>query len=503
MRDDSGRWYPAQDRRYPLGSALGAYTACIAMACAVGFLFDRAGALRTGVMLAAGSAMLLGMRDFRIFAALTVFLLPFLPTAFLAQHAAGLSGQKVVGAAVMLTAVSLFVTLAMRPGQVRFPAGPPVFIVYMAVFVLAAFNGARSTGSIPEYFRSLGVFRETSPEAYLQVILLAPMLVVVVAAVMALLVANSRRAGWILVPVFASALLLAAAVCVQAAGATATVADLAQQEARRTLSALGLHANEIGLLLNMALVQVMCALGEAGSGRARLVLGAVALMLIAGVLTTFSRGAFVGLAVGTAYVLAVARRGAWPVLLLLGIALLVAPLADALVERAMHGLGGNDMDAISSGRVDQIWRPLLPELARHPVFGSGHASILWSDAAQSRAILPVGHPHSAYLALLLDVGIVGTLVTGMFFVHAWMLFRRCARSLSPQPLRGFFQGGAACILLLLVQGITDDNFMPGFTHAYFWLAYGAAVGLGTRQPRESRRVRQRLLSVMRQGKECA
>jgi hypothetical protein len=57
--------------------------------------------------------------------------------------------------------------------------------------------------------------------------------------------------------------------------------------------------------------------------------------------------------------------------------------------------------------------------------------------------------------------------------------RRAARQaarLAQGALAGFFTGGAACILLLVVQGLTDDSFMPAFTHVYFWLCYGAAVG---------------------------
>lgn len=499
MRDDLGAAQQAGRAAHPLPGSLGTYAGCIAAAVVVGVVFDRIGAPRTAAALAAVLAMLLGMRDFRVFAVLTVFLLPFLPTAFPSQMMAGLSGQKLIGMSILATGAALFVAIAMRPGQLRIPSWRPALLAYLAVFVGAALNGARSVGQIPEYFRALGVFRETGPLAYLQVILFAPMLVVAVAAVAALLVANTRRAGWILVPVFSSAVLLSLSVCLQAFGAASTVADLAQQEARRTLSALGLHANEIGLLLNMVLVQAMCALGQARSPGSRVVLGGVALTLIAGVLMTFSRGAFLGLTVVVVYTVLVCRRGAWPVLIVVGLTLAVASLSDAVLQRALHGIGGNDIDLISSGRVDQIWRPLLPELAKHPVVGGGHASILWSDAAQSRSILPVGHPHSAYLGSLLDVGIVGSAITALYFVHAWRLLRRTAAELPPQPLQGFFQGAAACILLLLVQGLTDDSFMPGFTHAYMWLAYGAAVGIAARPRPNPAAMTWRLVSHDREG----
>lgn len=452
------------------------YLACLGMALAVGLACERLGPVRAVAVLGAGVVALLGMRDFRLLAVAAVFLLPYIPTYFLSEGVSGVSGQRSVGLVMLLALVSVACGHALDPGRIRYPRWRPPFLAYVAVFVFAAFNGVGSASAIPEYFRVLEVVKETTPLGYLRVSLFVPALVIAGCLVMGLLAANVRDPRWLLLPVLSSAVLLAALVCLFALHASSAVADLAQQESRRSLSGLGLHANELGLLLNMGFALAICALGTARRASARVALTLACLVLMGGVLMTFSRGAFLGLAAVILYGVAAMRARSWPVWVLVALALVVAISSDSLAQRALHGIGGGDLGELSSGRIDAIWLPLLPEILDHPLLGAGHASILWSDAAQARTILPVGHPHSAYLAALLDVGIVGTVLIALFFVHAWRLLRRAARHAGSGALAGFFGGGAACILLLLVQGVTDDSFMPSYTHVYFWLCYGAAAG---------------------------
>jgi len=462
----------------PAGSAL-VYLACLGAALAVGMACELLGGVRAAAVLGAGVVALLGMRDFRVLAVAVAFLLPYVPTWFLSEGVAGVSGQRIVGLVMLLALVSVACGHALDPWRIRYPRWRPAFLAYVAVFVFAALNGARSASAIPEYFRVLEVVGETTPLGYLRVSLFAPALVIAGCAIVGLLAANVRDPRWLLLPVLSSAVLLAALVCLFALHGASAGADLAQQESRRSLSVLGLHANELGLLLNMALALSICGLGTARRATARGALALACLMLMGGVLMTFSRGAFLGLAVVILYAVATVRARSWPVWVLVGLALAVALSSDSLAQRALHGIGGGDLGLLSSGRIDAIWLPLAPEILDHPILGAGHASILWSNAAQARTILPVGHPHSAYLASLLDVGIVGSVLTALFFAHAWRLLRRAARQAAQAArgaLAGFFSGGAACILLLLVQGLTDDSFMPSFTHVYFWLCYGAAVG---------------------------
>ena len=157
---------------------------------------------------------------------------------------------------------------------------------------------------------------------------------------------------------------------------------------------------------------------------------------------------------------------------------------SAIIERATTGTQSGHVADMSAGRFDSIWLPLAPEILSSPIIGHGMSAILWSDAARKGSILQVGHPHSAYLGAMLDFGILGSLVILLFFAHMWRLFSNLAQN-PPDPIwRGFFRGAIACILLLMVQGMTDDRFTPTVPQTFLWLSYGIAMGLSA-QPRKS------------------
>jgi O-antigen ligase len=212
-----------------------------------------------------------------------------------------------------------------------------------------------------------------------------------------------------------------------------------------------------------------------------LLLGGLNFLLAIAILLTFSRGAYLGSLTVIGFMLYVQRKFFMFLLALLLFPIAALLMPQAVTERATHGMQGNDIDAITSGRVVEIWQPLLPEITKSPLLGSGIGSILWSDAAKQQTILPVGHPHSAYLGMLLDFGLLGTAVIILFFKHMWHLFTELGKHAQDPLWRGFFTGAAACILLLLVQGTTDDSFMPTRTQPFLWLAYGMAIGFISKQ----------------------
>lgn len=191
---------------------------------------------------------------------------------------------------------------------------------------------------------------------------------------------------------------------------------------------------------------------------------------------TFSRGAFLGLVLIGAYFLLSRRRIAQFGVGLIVILLLALLLPDAFVERATTGLHQRDVSAITAGRYDDIWHPLWPWVWESPLIGHGLGSTLWAPANQSGSMLPVGHPHSAYLGVLLDFGLIGAAIVVVFFASMWRLFMQLKKT-HPDPFwRGLFEGGAVCLLLLLVQGLTDDRFVPTYPQYLLWLTYGLALG---------------------------
>jgi O-antigen ligase len=130
---------------------------------------------------------------------------------------------------------------------------------------------------------------------------------------------------------------------------------------------------------------------------------------------------------------------------------------------------------------------------RHPLFGNGISSILWSEAMRRGAghqVLAVTHPHNAYLEALLDMGVIGTLLLCGYFVHVWRGLRGLAKDARLQPmLRGFYQGAAAGLVSMLISDFTDSSLAPRPEQAFLWLAIGMMYGEYARRAAAAHRSR--------------
>lgn len=409
-----------------------------------------------------------------------VLVLPIASTYFVPSNVFGLPGMNPLNAILSLSIASFFLTAVLRPRTIAIPTWPTRIYTYLAVLLLAALHGAFYVSSVPKYFVDLNVIPSNTWSFYLQTSLIKPLIMLLSVFIVSIALNNSARPTIYLIPLFISATIFPFAIFYYAINSGMTLTELGSQGSRHYLSGIGLHANELGLLLNMAFALSYFSFLQVTRVTLKIALGAIILLLIAGILLTFSRGAYLGLLAVVGYSLFVHRKLIILFLtLLLPISVYFAP--SSVVDRVSHGFESNDADSVSSGRIDEIWKPLLPELIVSPLIGNGLGSILWSDAAKKQDILPVGHPHSAYLGALLDFGIIGTLIVLFFYWHMWRLFTWLGKNTLNPLWRGFFTGGAACVLLLLVQGLTDDSFMPTRTQPFLWLAYGIAIGVYSRE----------------------
>lgn len=428
----------------------------------------------------AAALLALALRDYRVATSFVVFMLPIAPTYLIPHDVVGISGANLMHGLVLVAGSALILSYAVHGPRFAIPLWPRAFWLYFIAFAAAAVHGAVSAGDIPEYFVVLNVVSSTDVKTYFQDTFINPSVALGAAAVVSVAVRNARRASLYLFPLFCSATVFACAVIAVAATSGSSLDDLSRQESRDFLSGTGLHANELGLLLNTAWALAIFTFLQVKRLSAKLALSAVAGLVAVGVALTFSRGAYLGFLTSVTYLLLVRRKLFLILCAAILIPLAVAVLPDSIAHRASHEVHGNDVDALSSGRIEEIWKPLLPEVIKSPFFGSGIGSILWSEAARQQKILPVGHPHSAYLGALLYLGLIGMSVVLGFFAHMWRLFARLGAS-ALQPLwRGFFQGAAACVVVLLVQGFTDDSFLPGRTQSFLWLAYGIGIGFQSR-----------------------
>jgi hypothetical protein len=420
--------------------------------------------------------MALSLRDYRIGIWIAIILLPLIATQHIPREFFGIKGLNPLNATLLMSIASLFLARAFQHKNLIIPHWPRPFWLYIGTLVFAGLFGAFHFSSIPSHYL---VFFDTRA-GYLREYLLKPMLIVITAYLLSASVANARRPSNYLIPLFCSAIVLPIMVIAYTAASGVSLLTLASSHSRDFLSVIGMHANEQGLMFNMVFALALFCFFSLSGPWQKWTFGVTIVVLIIAIMLTFSRAAYLGFLTVAGYFLFRQRRlrMTMTVLALAIVAALLMP--QAVVERATMGVSGGSGEEISAGRMDRIWKPLLPEVLTSPVIGHGLNSIIWSKAAQRGEILPVGHPHSAYLGLFLDFGALGAIAIFIFFRHMWRLFRRLAVA-HPEPLwRGFFGGASACILLLLVQGLTDDHFTPTLPQAFLWLAYGMAIGLGAR-----------------------
>lgn len=417
------------------------------------------------------------LADFRCGVVLLILIMPISGSATLFPHEMfGIVGLNPLNVLLAVTCCS-WLLHAFADGSLSRFLPRPLVCLYVVPILVA---GAIGTRHIHEIAPTLLVVYQglNFPDAasYLQEMVLKPLLMVVFALLVAAAAAKSARPAGFLLPAVISMCTMAAFVPVYVAQSGIGLQELASADERTFLSALGLHANDLGRLYASAYALLLFTWAEARDVPQRwLLLAALGLAVVAAVLT-FSRGAFVELAVVSAlYVLW--RRSPRTVVCAAVVAVAALVLAPAaLYERLATGEGAG-LDAISAGRVNGLWLPLLPDVLRHPLFGNGVGSILWSEAMRRGQTLMVTHPHNAYLQALLDMGLIGTILLCAYFVHVWQGLRELGKDPRREPaLRGFFQGAAAALLGMLVSDFTDSSLVPRPEQAFLWLAIGLMYG---------------------------
>jgi O-antigen ligase len=230
--------------------------------------------------------------------------------------------------------------------------------------------------------------------------------------------------------------------------------------------------------------------------RRTLVLISVLLVVFAQALTAGRGGYFAWAVVG--FSLTLLR---WPRYLLLApvlaIALSLAPgvsgrLLEGFLDTKTRASEEFDLDTLTAGR-SNIWPPVIDKIAREPMAGYGRAAM--ERTGLSTTIEPeelVGNPHSAYLEMLLDNGLVGLAVTLALFAYILahsLSLTRDARS----PV--FVAIGAVTSALVIAQlagSITGQSFYPREGTLGMWCAIGLMLRVSVERARLARTTRPRL-----------
>jgi len=161
-----------------------------------------------------------------------------------------------------------------------------------------------------------------------------------------------------------------------------------------------------------------------------------------------------------------------PVLVVLLPMWVISPIFDRIARQLESG----SADAMLTGRLNNVWLPLLPEVFEHPIVGQGRLAIAFSGAAKSGILWRgLNDPHCAYLELLLDGGVVGLVLVLAFYVAVFRKARGLARSAADETTRRFANGFALGLAAYSIASLTGLSFYPSDGNVFIWPLLGVLV----------------------------
>lgn len=428
------------------------------------------------------------LADFRAGVILAQLLIPISATVFFPHELFGLKGLNPLNVLLIATIGSLFIQSSfLKPLPLRIPQ--PLIWCYIVPFGIAALVGSRHVGEIPMFFRVNNLISFDDSGGYIRDLFVKPLYLPIIAVLLAVSIRASTRPERFVMATLLAGALPALLVLGTFANSGLSLMALSGANARGFLSVLGMHANELALLFNSGYALTMFTLGGVSSRSARLGLIALCLLFSVAVLITFSR-AGIGVFVAINIIYLIQHRRLKALVLFAVAGMLIATIFwDAMMARMMTGVEVGDRSAITAGRLDDIWLPLLSEAIRSPLLPHGISSVMWSYPVQKGTMLQVGQTHSAYLGLLYDYGVILGGLIAWFIWRLFCEFRRIAKQDESPLFRAFFSGATIAMLVWALQGLSDDRFTPTYAQAMIWFAVGMLLGRGGFPPKTSRALR--------------
>ena len=445
--------------------------------CGVGLAIGELQALIIALSVLAAVAV---MVDFRVGAVLLMVMLPVEGSYLFPHSMLGVTGLNPFNVVLGATLVSFL----LRGKELKRFVPKPLVWLYIVPVVFAALLGTRHVDDIYPYFYEIEVIHFTDALGYLRDVALKPLLIVLAALLIGAAVAQAKRVENFLVPIIVAVWVMSLMLILFVVTSGLSLGQLALTTQRALLSVLGMHANDLGRLYAVAYALLLFTWGETKEVRLKSVLIVTMGALTLALLFTFSRGAFVGWVLVNVLFLVWKFNAKTAAVAVLAGGVGLAFMPGAVISRMSLGLiGGADVNQFSAGRVDEIWIPLLPELFKSPLWGSGLDSTMWANAVWAEMMLPVTHPHNAYIQAILDMGLVGMALLIAFYLHVYRKFRDLGSNAYLSPtMRGFYQGAVAGLLCLIVTGFAGSSLRAVPEFAFLWIAIGMMYGQLARKP---------------------
>lgn len=208
--------------------------------------------------------------------------------------------------------------------------------------------------------------------------------------------------------------------------------------------------------------------------RLKIILGAMGILILVALSATLSRSSYLALGASLLVLMVFSRKR---VMLVLGVALLVALSPFILPERVIHRVDetfarqpGDEQGQIQVGHVILdtstsarliSWKTSTEDWLKHPLFGYGVTGYGFIDAQ--------------YFKVLVETGIVGALAFLYLLSSLWLRMMDAYRMVTTPWTRGLVTGFLAGYIGLLVHAIGANSFIIVRIMEPFWLIAGLIV----------------------------
>lgn len=159
------------------------------------------------------------------------------------------------------------------------------------------------------------------------------------------------------------------------------------------------------------------------------------------------------------------------------IILVVVLLPGFIIQRAETGFEKGTINAISAGRVDSIWMPILQEYLEDPYliwFGNGMFSFVRSKAMRSGLTFEVASAHNMYINLWLDCGILGLFLVLSFLFYIMNRIRVSLKTINDPICREYQYGFYVSLICFFLNGLVSHNILPTPQNSIIWVILAAA-----------------------------
>ena len=415
------------------------------------------------------------LRDFRAGVALLIVIMPIAQSYVFPHAMFGITGMNPLNL-LMVTTLGVFVMRTAGQGTLSGFLPRSLGWLYILPLAMGALIGMYDVDQIPLVFRDLDMIFFDNAAGYVRDMFAKPLMFVMYALLIAAAVQHSKAPERFVTPMVVSVLVMAAVALIYTLTADVTLAQLAGTYSRHFFSPLGMHANDLGRLYACAYALLLFMWDRSENMALKTTLMIAMALVVLALLVTFSRGAFFGFILVNIVYLITRRRVKTLLIAALAIPVALFFTPGAVWSRMTMGFG-EGVNAISAGRVGEIWVPLMPTLLDSPLWGSGLGSIMWSTPMIEGRLMQVAHPHNAYLQAYMDTGAIGLVLLVLFWIYLWRRFRFYGRDARlTAEMQGFFEGAAAGLLAFLVAGFAGSSLMPVPAQAFLWLAAGMMYG---------------------------